>query len=292
VSDQKLALLEKQVISRLADRAGLAADLLDAWSHLPNYSVQTERSLVSVAQLGVTEEQGAREVLEGCVEVGLLEETPHGFTPRGIAHSRFKRLAFALNAVEHYVSSVHRDETVATVVLTKPARPSVLESKLQELGWHTSELEPTDHAFHGIVRTAASRVVVMTPFFDSQGAHWLRELFSAVQPNVKRVIILRSLEDPTRRDHPDGYYAIAPWLKAESIDVFNYSIPRMDSHRRETFHAKVVLCDRSAAYIGSSNMNAASLEHSMEMGVTVRGRAATDVAVVLEAVMSAATRWT
>lgn len=39
-------------------------------------------------------------------------------------------------------------------------------------------------------------------------------------------------------------------------------------------------------------MNAASLEHAMEMGVALRGRAAADVAVVLDAVVSAATQWT
>ena len=101
-----------------------------------------------------------------------------------------------------------------------------------------------------------------------------------------------SLEDNTRRDYPLGYDAIASWLKVESVRVFNYSIPRLEGSGRETFHAKVVLCDRNAAYLGSSNMNAASLEQSMEMGVALQGRAAADVAVVLDAVLSAATQWT
>ncbi|MFA5913627.1 MAG: phospholipase D-like domain-containing protein [Burkholderiales bacterium] len=291
MSTQQLEAFEKQCVAGLSYRAGLAAALLDAWAELPDTSVQSERSLIDLAQLGITEERAAREVLEKGVELGLLEATSSGFRSRGSAHSKFRRLAFALNAIEHYVSSVHKDATTARVVLTKPPTPSMLEQKLSELGWRTSELEPTEHAFHSMVRTAESRVVVMTPFLDVTGALWLRELFSLAQPGVDRVLVLRSLEDSARKDYPAGYDAIASWLMAASVRVFNYSIPRLEGGGRETFHAKVVLCDRNAAYLGSSNMNAASLEHSMEMGVALRGRAAADVAVVLDAVVSAAARW-
>ena len=59
---------------------------------------------------------------------------------------------------------------------------------------------------------------------------------------------------------------------------------------RQTFHAKVVLCDDDVAYVGSSNLNAASLEHSMEMGVAMEGKAARDIAIVVEAVLKSATQ--
>jgi phosphatidylserine/phosphatidylglycerophosphate/cardiolipin synthase-like enzyme len=288
---QKLEAFEKHVVTGLAYKAGLAAALLDAWSELSATSIQSERSLIDLVQMGVTEERAAREVLEKSVELGLLDVAPSGFRSRENAHSRFKRLAFALNAIEHYVSSVHKDATIVRIVLTKPSRPSMLEQKLSECGWKTSELESTDRAFHRMVRSAQRRVVVMTPFFDVKGASWLQELFSLVQPGVERVLVLRSLEDSTRKDYPDGYDSIAPWLKVESVHVYNYSIPRIEDSGRETFHAKVVLCDRDAAYLGSSNMTAASLEHSMEMGVALQGRAAADVAVVLDAVVGAAFRW-
>lgn len=292
MSAQKLTAFEKKVLAGLAYRAALAAALLDVWADLSESSVQSERSLIDLAQLGVTDERATRDVLEKSVELGLLGATSLGFKPLGGAHSKFRRLALALYAIEHYVSTVHKDATTARIVLTKPPRPSMLEQKLSEFGWRTTELEPTEHAFHSMVRSAQSRVVVMTPFFDVKGALWLRELFSFVQPGVERVLVLRSLEDPTRKDYPGGYDTIASWLKIESVRVFNYSIPRLEGGGRETFHAKVVLCDRNAAYLGSSNMNAASLEQSMEMGVALQGRAAADVAVVLDAVLSAAAQWT
>jgi phosphatidylserine/phosphatidylglycerophosphate/cardiolipin synthase-like enzyme len=286
----RLTAFEQAVVASLAERAGLAAAVLEAWADLPSDSVQTARSLINAAQLGVTEEGSTQVFLERSTCLGLLDSTEAGFKPRNGAHERFPRLAFALHAIEHYRSSIHRDATLAQVVLTQPLRPSVLEQKLSTLGWRTTALDATDHAFHGMVRSAQRRVVVMTPFFDSTGAVWLKELLSYASPGVARNLILRSLEDTTRKDYPLGFDAISPWLKAQGVRVFNYSIPRVDGGR-ETFHAKAVLCDRSSAYLGSSNVTAASLEHSLEMGVVLEGRAASRVADVLDAVIESATQW-
>jgi phosphatidylserine/phosphatidylglycerophosphate/cardiolipin synthase-like enzyme len=291
MSEQKLSTFEKSVLAGLAHRPGLAAALLDAWSDGLPHSTQTARTLVDLAQLGVTEEQATQELLFKSVELSLLDAVPGGFRPRGDAHAKFKRLALALNAVEHYTRFVQQDSTTVQVVLTKPPAPSVLETKLSDMGWRTTDIEPTEHAFHSMVSAATRRVVVMTPFFDGKGAIWLQELFSAAKPGVEQVLVLRTLESPKRDDYPAGYDNIAGWLKDRGVRVMNYSLPRLNTFGRETFHAKVVLCDSDTAYLGSSNMTSASLEHSMEMGVALRGRAAADVAVVVEAVMNAAQPW-
>lgn len=240
----KLSAFEKQVLGVLAEHAGLAATLFDAWAQLPPTSVQTVRSLVDLAQLGVTEEGAAAEVLRAACEVGLVEPAPPGYRPKGISHGRFERLAFALNCVEYYATEIHCDQTQVQVALTKPPRPSMLEQRLAELGWRTADLEPTEHAFHGIIQAAQKRVVVMTPFFDQKGADWLRELLSCTRRGVERILVLRSLEAPMRRDYPRGFDAIEPWLKENAIKVYNYSLNHMSGVGRETFHAKVVSCDR------------------------------------------------
>lgn len=246
---------------------------------------------MSVSQLALTDESATAELLKRACVLGMAKQVPGGeFLAVPDAHLRFARLSFALHAIEYYRSGVHQDATIARVVLTKPARPSVLEQKLAGLGWRTADIEPTEHAFHAVIRSAESRAVVMTPFFDAKGAIWLQELLSFVAPGVERVLILRSLEDPSRKDYPTGLEYLAPWLKAEAVKVFNYSLPRA-SGGRETFHAKAVLCDRTAAYLGSSNLNAASLEHSMEMGVLLQGKAAAGVADVVDAVLAAARPW-
>lgn len=288
----KLSSFEKSAICGLALNADLAAMLLSAWSKVPASSVQTIRSLVDLAQLTGTEERATDAFLKRALELSLIEVATGGYRPRQNVHDKFERIAYAMSAIAHYQHNVHEDETTVNIVLTKPPTPSQLEKKLSEVGWRTADIEPTDQAFHSLVSSARNRVVVMTPFFDYKGASWLKDLFSTVELGVQKILILRTLENRSKDDYPKGYDSIAPWLGESGVVVFNYSLPRAGSVGRETFHAKVVLCDNNAAYLGSSNMNGASLEHSMEMGVYLKGRAAADVATVLDAVMKAAQPWT
>jgi len=106
MSEQKLTAFERKVVGGLARKAGLAATLLDTWANLPKDSVQSARSLIDDAQLGITEENATRELLDLSVGLGLVDAVPTGFQPRKNAHGRFRRLAFALNAIDYYLSDV------------------------------------------------------------------------------------------------------------------------------------------------------------------------------------------
>lgn len=64
----------------------------------------------------------------------------------------------------------------AKLTIPTATQPSVLAQKLAALGCRTTDLEPTEHAFHGIVRAGQRRVVVLTPFFDGEGAMKLQTL--------------------------------------------------------------------------------------------------------------------
>jgi len=213
MSGHSLTAFERRVVAGLAYRAGLAAALLDAWADLPEGSLQCVRTLVDEAQLGLTEQGATKELLDRAAALGLLDATPTGYRPSAGAHALFNRLAFAPGAVDFYVREVHRDATSARIVLTKPPGPSLLEQKLSELGWKTADLESTDHAFNDMVRSARRRVIVMTPFFDNRGAAWLKELFSYAIAGVERLLVLRSLDDPTRVDG-DGIAFAANWPRS------------------------------------------------------------------------------
>lgn len=73
MSEQKLTAFERKVVGGLAHKAGLAATLLDAWANLPKDSVQSARSLIDDAQLGITEENATRELLDLSVGLGLVD---------------------------------------------------------------------------------------------------------------------------------------------------------------------------------------------------------------------------
>lgn len=285
-----LSAFERTALECLAQRASVAGRVLDAWSQHLTFAAQTPQSLAALAQLGVTEERAVLEVLDSALSIGLIERLHSGYVPATRHHGAFSRLALALHSVAHYRDAVHQDSTVARVVLTKPPRPCVLEQELSKLGWRTFEIDPTDRAFTRMVQSAKRRVVVMTPFFDAIGALWLQTLFENLSPSIEKVLVLRSLERPSSQDYPSGFTTIRAWLQLHGVCVFNYSIPRSGAGR-ETFHAKVLLCDDETAYLGSSNINAASLEHSMEMGVELKGRAARDVGSVIEAVIASSSRF-
>lgn len=83
---------------------------------------------------------------------------------------------------------------------------------------------------------------------------------------------------------PPALTAVRQDLSRLGVAVLNFRLDRSDTPGNETFHAKVVLADDAAAYVGSSNMNQWSFEYSLELGLYVRGLAATRIAAVLQAV--------
>jgi phosphatidylserine/phosphatidylglycerophosphate/cardiolipin synthase-like enzyme len=60
-----------------------------------------------------------------------------------------------------------------------------------------------------------------------------------------------------------------------------------DPSPKETFHAKIVLADGVAAYVGSANFLYHSKESNLECGFLLDGDAVTPVALLIESVVRA-----
>lgn len=280
---------DRLAVSRLAEVASVAGALLCALGRCPPGAVHTASALTALAHLGPTEEARALEMFRRGQAISLFE--PYGPGWRTAASQEtLLRIGQALEAIAFYVSEVHQDETLVQVVLTKPRRPNQLEGSLADLGWRATQVEPTDEAFIRLATVASDRLVVCSPFFDPSGARWLQRLFEATKPGVERILVLRYLSEPGHSSYPNGYPALVPWLGKEHIKVFDYGLRRPDGRSWESFHAKLVLADEQHAYVGSSNLNAASLDYSMEMGALLQGKAAGDVATVVRAVLEVAVR--
>jgi phosphatidylserine/phosphatidylglycerophosphate/cardiolipin synthase-like enzyme len=189
-----------------------------------------------------------------------------------------------LAAIAFYKNSVHRDETTAKVVLTRPGQPSKLEETLRGMAFAGGRLEMTSAAFGDIAAAARNRLTVMTPFLDAHGAKWLGALLRKARPGIRTTVILRYLDSPSHSSYPEGLAALRDVLGSTGAEILDYAISRGTGQGVETFHAKVVLADDDYAYVGSANMNKASLESSMELGILVRGEAARAVASVVEAI--------
>jgi phosphatidylserine/phosphatidylglycerophosphate/cardiolipin synthase-like enzyme len=286
----RLSALERNIVSRLSVRASLAASMLLAWSKLaPGVSVNA-KLLTSCAGLLPVNERGVHEILLELLELGAATQAEGSYQANSALRQSMGTLAISMAAIDHYSKEVHKDDTEARVILTRPSQSTEFDQQLNNRGWHTSALDPTGEAFTGLIQRATARVVIMTPFLDCAGARWLKDLIFNARAGVLIQLILRSLEDPSRDDYPEGLALIAPLIAERGGEVLNYSIPREGGIKRETFHAKIILADRVAAYVGSANLTGASRDYSMEVGVVLQGKGAREVAEVVEAVIRSSTR--
>lgn len=197
----------------------------------------------------------------------------------------FAELAPMLFAVALYRDTLHTEDDTVDVVLTNPPEPSQLVAALEAMLQGAWGILPSKQVFPDLASQARHRFCVMSPFLDAEGGEFVAELFGRTAPSVTRQLILRGTPDGQL---PAGYTAAAPALAALNTQIFNFRLVRA-RQGTETFHAKVVLADDNACYIGSSNMTKWSLDYSLELGLVVRGQAAGRVARVLNAVMSVAT---
>jgi phosphatidylserine/phosphatidylglycerophosphate/cardiolipin synthase-like enzyme len=127
---------------------------------------------------------------------------------------------------------------------------------------------------------------VLAPFIDDAGCAFLVDLYSACQPAARKQLICRPLTEAqcgvAFRKRKEDFCRLA-------VSVYEYALPSLLSSGRETFHAKVVLVDDTAFYVGSSNFMGSALDRSLECGVIVHGQSAKDLSNIVDAMTSVAT---
>ena len=190
------------------------------------------------------------------------------------------QLAPLLLGARLYSARVYRDADIVDVVLTKPPAPSQVSLQLENMLHGSRGFRDTRQLLPGIAESASRSFCVMTPFFDELGAQIVVNLFERTSA-PDRCLILRTNKEG---QPPPGLQDVREELSRLGVTVLNFRLDRPDAPGNETFHAKVILADEAAAYVGSSNMNKWSFEYSLELGLYVRGKAATRIADLLRAV--------
>jgi len=184
-----------------------------------------------------------------------------------------------LRAVNLYKLHVQRHLDEVMVVVSKPAHPSQLVALLEKTLEGFSGMQTTAHALIDLAHRATNRFTVMTPFVDDVGMGRIIELFESTNCKVARELIIR-------RPIPKSLIKNESNLKRLGVSVYDFRISRDEAGEHETFHAKVVRCDDSECYVGSSNMTQWSFDYSLELGLLVRGEAGRRVSIILDAVQS------
>jgi phosphatidylserine/phosphatidylglycerophosphate/cardiolipin synthase-like enzyme len=166
----------------------------------------------------------------------------------------------------------------ARFVVTLPPEPSEVGSRLSALAGETfTSLTDTKDAFLHLARRAKERLVILTPYIDVAGATWAADLFAASTAPDK-TLVLRGLVQL------DSCGAAGVRARSLATRLLNYEITT--DQGIETFHAKVVLADGVAAYVGSANFLYRSREKNLECGFLLEGDAVGPVAVLVDALLA------
>jgi phosphatidylserine/phosphatidylglycerophosphate/cardiolipin synthase-like enzyme len=264
-----------------------ASRLLGAISRSPSPHLSADMISDLARDEGVSTER-TRMVIDSLVELRILDRSSGVLTlvlSQSDARDGSIFLRGAANAEFEF-----RDSNSVEIVLSPPLHPSRLMEVLprQKFGW--ARLHNTRDALIALASTAKRRLVILSPFLDDVGMNWVEELFAAPAVEVKRALIVRGTDLAQREllDSRRGEHA------RQNIRVYRYAIehdPNTRDAKVETFHAKVVLCDNDAAYIGSSNMNRASRELSLECGVHIAGPCVRPVATLVDSILSITERY-
>lgn len=171
----------------------------------------------------------------------------------------------------------------ARFVVTLPPEPSRIADELRAAaGAAFTTLTETQDAFIHLARRAKKRLVVLTPYIDSSGAAWAADLFANTEA-LERILVLRGI------DQLASCGAAGERLRSLATRIHDYAFRNVEDGGREvleTFHAKIVLADGAAAYVGSANFLYRSREMNLECGMLLEGDAVAPVGVVVTAVLA------
>lgn len=270
----------------LAPYAEIAVQLCDAISNERWTGSRELRFICTASGIPLSQQSLVEKVLQAGSKAGFCQQLSPMTWDAPEDKSSITTLTEMLRGVAIYRQHVHCDSDLVEVVLTRPPKPSRIEQALQASGYSYFGLEGTGETFDDMASRAKRRFVVMSPFLDKQGAATLLSLFMRVSTGVRKELVIRYKDS---HSPPDGLDDIQEQLTVLGVATYNYRLDREDGWY-ETFHAKVVLVDDNWCYVGSANMTKASLEYSMELGVAVRGKAASRVSNLVDAIIQVAKR--
>lgn len=192
----------------------------------------------------------------------------------------FETARYAARSVSAYRAR-QPAKTKATPLVTFPADPAFKNVSPTTFGM--SWLMP---ALTREIKQASGSVSLLAPFFEIDGFSHLSEvLLSAMERGVEVTIVSRYLTDAESYN-----YAVLESFAKEAlergvnmslltfVDYTRWSSETPQEKRRQdgaipafTLHAKVILFDTDAAYVGSANVTDYGFEHYLETGVLLEG---------------------
>jgi len=172
-------------------------------------------------------------------------------------------------------------KTEAEPLVTFPDDPAFTDETAARFG-----MSQLLSAIASEMKDATDSIVIVAPFFEGTGLERLHEVLAdAVARGVELTIITRYLTDvdshnrsvigefvESLQDESDT----AGQVRTVDYTVWDDSVPDNERHQDGarpafTLHAKVIVFDDDAAYIGSANVTDYGFDRYLELGVLLRG---------------------
>jgi putative cardiolipin synthase len=197
-----------------------------------------------------------------------------------------KLLAAVRDAIE--VIDSYRDrqppQTSAEMLVTFPDDPSFEGLSPQDIGMSQLVSSLTSEA-----KRATDSIVLLAPFFEGSGLKRLQKVLGdAVSRGVNLTIVTRYLEDSESHnravltdflEYLTEKHDVEGLIRTVDYTVWDPDIPVHErtqdgSNPAFTLHAKVMLFDTEAVYVGSANITDYGFDRYLELGTLLRGPAA------------------
>lgn len=126
-----------------------------------------------------------------------------------------------------------------------------------------------------LCRNASEELVLTSPFLEIEGMEWLLPgLEGALERGVDLTLVSREL-----RSNQPNHAAVQELFNIAAgqpgqLEVYDYYEPGPDNqYPKYTLHSKLLIADRSAAYVGSANFTKYGFAENLEVGVVVEAPA-------------------
>lgn len=219
-------------------------------------------------------------VFERLVAWGWVEELPGGERRLCVDAGLLRSLSARLRGMVEAGHLLRRSDTTPIVTL-----PETSEALRDALDGDAGACFETRDGFAHVAACAASRIVFLVPFMDAVGADTVGRILENCRAS-RRIVVCRPDSRGARH-----YARFASRLAEAGVETREYWRPR-DGRKgptAETFHAKMVMADKSLVYVGSSNLMSSSLDGGLECGVLLKGAQARPFRRIMEAVLSIST---
>lgn len=137
-----------------------------------------------------------------------------------------------------------------------------------------------------LMASADEELLIVNPFFTSSGLDLILDAFaSAIRRGVRVTIVGRDIEFG-KKNNRSYYRKIRNSIAADQYSLLQVVEINTERYPDASLHAKVLVSDRTRAYIGSANITNNSLRSALEVGVGIEGTVVTELAEIIDQLVS------